>query len=70
MYLILPEEKKKITIRRFLDWDKHENTFYNNIYLENCKRVIKMVLIHTENSEKDIKIKKFDLVEYTYLCSY
>lgn len=70
MSLTLPEENKEILIRRFLDWDKNENTFYNNIYLENCKRVIKMILIPRENSEEDIKIKKFDLGKYTYLCSY
>lgn len=70
MSVLLPEEKKEITIRRFIDWDKCTNIFYNNIYLENCKFVIKMNLIPKENLEEDIKIKKFDLGKYTYLCSY
>jgi len=69
MSLIPPEEKEEIKIKYFLDWDNCVNTFYNNIYLENCKVVIKMPLIPRSDSE-DIKIKKFDLGKYTYLCSY
>ena len=57
-------------INRFIDWDKCKNIFYDNIYLENQKIVIKMPLIHTEESEDDIKIKKFDLEKYTFLINY
>ncbi|MFX1280578.1 MAG: hypothetical protein ACFFA3_14470 [Promethearchaeota archaeon] len=70
MALIPPEEKKEMGIQKFIDWDPCRNTFYNNIYLENCKFVIKMPLIPREDSGEDIKIKKFDLGKYTYLCSY
>jgi len=58
-------------ISMYLDWDKYSKKFYNNIYLEEFKLVIKMPLIHMEdNKEEDIKIKKFDLSKYTYLLSY
>jgi len=57
-------------INKFIDWDKCKNIFYDNIYLENQKIVIKMPLIHTEESEDDIKIKKFDLEKYTFLINY
>ena len=70
MSLIPPEEKKEMVIQKFIDWDKCKNMFYNNIYLENCKIVIKMPLIPRDGKEDDIKIKKFDLGKYTYLCSY
>ena len=70
MSLIPPEEKKELSIKHFLDWDACRNTFYNNIYLENCKIVIKIPLIPRNGSEEEIKIKKFDLGKYTYLCSY
>lgn len=70
MSLILPVEKEEILIQKFIDWDKCKNMFYNNIYLENCKIVIKMPLIPRDGSEDDMKIKKFDLGRYTYLCSY
>ena len=70
MSVIPTAENKEISIQRFIDWDKFENIFYNNVYIENYKIVIKMNLIDRDNSEKDIKIKKFDLEKYTYLCSY
>ncbi len=62
----IKKEEKDITM--FIDWDKYKNRFYNNLYLEDFKFVIKMPLI--ENEDLDIKIKKFDLTEYTYLISY
>jgi hypothetical protein len=68
---IVPAVENKVTeLRKFIDWDKFKNKFYNNIYLENYKIVIKMPLIPRKDSEEDIKIKKFDLEKYTYLCSY
>lgn len=70
MSLIPPEESKDIITRMFIDWDNCRNIFYNNIYLENCKIVIKIPLIPRNGSEEEIKIRKFDLGKYTYLCSY
>ncbi|MFX1525005.1 MAG: hypothetical protein ACFFCC_15970 [Promethearchaeota archaeon] len=62
--------KNDIKIQKFIDWDKCKNIFYNNIYLERQKIVIKMPLIPTEDVEDDMKIKKFDLSKYTFLISY
>ena len=63
-------KNEDIEIQKFIDWDKFRNVFYNNIYLENYKLVIKMPLIPKKGSEEQIKIKKFDLEKYTYLCDY
>ena len=38
-------KKKEQSIQKFIDWDKFENIFYNNFYLENYKIVIKMPLV-------------------------
>jgi hypothetical protein len=70
MSLVPTVKKNEISIQKFIDWDKCRNMFYNNIYLENWKIVIKMPLIPDKDSEGDIKIKKFDLEKYTYLCGY
>ncbi|MBA7516492.1 hypothetical protein ES705_08540 [subsurface metagenome] len=70
MAVIPAVEEDHITIQKFIDWDKCRNTFYNNMYLDNWKIVIKMPLIPDEDSEGDIKIRKFSLEKYTYLCSY
>jgi hypothetical protein len=67
---VLPSLKKK-RITFFIDWNKFKNCFYNNLYLEDYKIVVKMPLIPQDESEKDIvKIKRFDLTRYTYLVSY
>ncbi|MHA2399271.1 MAG: hypothetical protein ACXADU_10345 [Promethearchaeota archaeon] len=63
-------ENNVVELRKFIDWDKFKNVFYNNFYLENYKIVIKMPLIPKKDKKSDIKIKKFDLEKYTYLCSY
>ncbi|MBY8985551.1 MAG: hypothetical protein KGD65_10805 [Candidatus Lokiarchaeota archaeon] len=70
MSVISEVSKNQISIQKFIDWDKCRNIFYNNIYLESQKIVIKMPLIPPEDSEEDIKIKKFDLSKYTFLISY
>ena len=63
-------EKKEITISMFLDWDKYKNCFYNNLYLEDYKVVIKIPLIKDKPKKNDLKIKKFNLAKYTYLVSH
>jgi hypothetical protein len=70
MSVISKVRKNQKLIQKFIDWDKCKNIFYNNIYLENQKIVIKMRLIPTEDSEDEIKIKKFDLEKYTFLINY
>lgn len=68
---VVPTVKKdEMAFQKFIDWDKFHNVFYNNIYLEKYKVVIKMPLIPHEDSEEDFKIKEFDLEKYTYLISY
>ena len=64
-------KNENISVSMFLDWCKYKNIFYNNLYLEDYDWVIKMPLIpHGSGNQKDIKLKKFDLTQYTYLISY
>ena len=70
MSVLSEVSKNQTLIQKFIDWDKCKNIFYNNIYLENQKIVVKMPLVPTEDSEDDIKIKKFDLAKYTFLTNY
>ena len=55
----------------FVDFDKKKKTFYNNLYLEEEKLVIKMPLINSEKLDekvkREVKVEKFDLTKYTYL---
>ena len=68
---VVPQvEKDELTISMFIDWDKYKNCFYNNLYLEDYKIVIKIPLIKDKPKWNDLKIKKFNLAKYTYLISY
>ena len=69
---VVPSLKSEsISISMFLDWCKYKNIFYNNLYLEDYDWVIKMPLIHQgSETQKEFKLKKFNLTKYTYLLSY
>ena len=70
MSLFPTVKDNQISIQKFIDWDKFENIFYNNLYLENYKIVIKIPLIPKRESKNEIKIKRFNLGKYTFLISY
>ena len=70
MSLFPTVKDNQISIQKFIDWDKFENLFYNNLYLENYKIVIKIPLIPKRELKNEIKIKKFNLEKYTFLISY
>ncbi|MCK4286684.1 MAG: hypothetical protein KAX18_10805 [Candidatus Lokiarchaeota archaeon] len=70
MSVISEVSKNQTFQKKFIDWDPNRNVFYDNIYLEDQKIVIKMPLIHTNDSEDYIKIKKFNLEKYTFLINY
>ena len=53
-------------VRKFIDFDKIKSIFYNNLYLDDYKIVVKMRL----TKEEDIKIENFDLTKYIYLLAY
>ena len=70
MSLLPTVENNQISIQKFIDWDKFENVFYNNLYLENYKIVVKIPFVPRKEPKNEIKIKKFDLENYTFLISY
>lgn len=70
MSLIPTIKNNQISIQKFIDWDKFENVFYNNFYLDKYKIVIKMPLFPKKEKNNEIKIKKFNLEKYTFLISY
>jgi len=70
MSLVRTVNNNDVTVQKFIDWDKFENLFYNNFYLENFKIVVKVPLFPKQVSKEDFKIKKFNLEKYTFLISY
>ncbi len=59
----------------FLDFDKDENIFYSNLYLEDYKFVVKTPIvkgnIKSETPDvNNIKLEEFDLTKYVYLLAH
>ena len=67
MSLIPPLENETLAVSKFIDFDKNENIFYDNVYLDEYRLVVKIPLL---KKEKDIKIKEFTLGGYVFLFSY
>lgn len=42
---------KQLEMNMFIDWDKYNNCFYNNLYLKDYKIVVKITLIPGEKSK-------------------
>ena len=70
MALIPTVENDELAISKFLDFDKNKSIFYDNIYLDEYKIVVKVPLTDKQKAERDMKINKFDLTKYTFLLSY
>ena len=72
MGILIPSVKsEESNARKFIDYDKYKKIFYDNIYLDEFKIVVKMPLLCTDICQKEeIKIKKFNLEKYTFLLSY
>ena len=66
-----PFRKRKKKLKKFIDFDKYIEIFYDNLYIDEYKIVVKIPLIKRNNPfDKKIKISNFDLERYTYLLSY
>lgn len=73
--------KEMVKLAKFIDFDNRKKVFYDNIYLEDYKLVVKyplargeskevMVKLEKQESKDQIKVEKFDLTKYTYLLSH
>ncbi|MFX0180368.1 MAG: hypothetical protein ACFE78_09255 [Candidatus Hodarchaeota archaeon] len=69
IYSIIPKQEK-LSLNKFLDYDKSADQFYDNIYLKGQNLVIKIPLNVNKEKDMDIIIESFDLTKYTYLLSY
>ena len=70
MSLVSRIKKEMLQISKFIDFDKEEKVFYNNLYLRDIKMVVKMPFNAKKHYQNKIRIEKFDLTKYCYLCDY
>jgi hypothetical protein len=61
-------------LKKFINFDKSMNMFYDNIWLDEQKIVIKMPLTKKDDPDNflswDIRIEEFSLVNNIYLLAY
>ena len=73
MKILIPTVRNEdFETRKFIDYDKGRKIFYDNLYLDEFKIVVKIPLFSKSepSNKEDIKVKKFNLERYTYLLSY
>jgi len=59
-------------VNKFIDFNKNERIFYNNLYLDEYKIVIKipLSLAYKKGIINEIKIEEFNLADSIYFFSY
>lgn len=56
---------------QFIDFDKSEKIYYNNLYLDDYKIVIKVPIGDFDyKKSSDVKVEKFDLTNKAFILSY
>jgi len=69
------KHKKGGQMGMFLDYDKCENVFYSNLYLDDYKLVVKTPIVRSGIKPEtpdvnNIKLEEFSLVDYVYLLAH
>lgn len=73
--MLLEKVKKEgFRISKFIDYDRDKCVFYDNIYINDEKFVIKQPIVCKRSLRnkiyKGVRIEKFNLAKYTFLTSY
>jgi len=56
--------------KKFIDFDKYDKIFYDNLWLDDHKIAIKIPLLDNPFLKSNLKIEKFDLSKYNYILAY
>ncbi|TFF90265.1 MAG: hypothetical protein EU548_03890 [Promethearchaeota archaeon] len=62
-----------VLIGQFLDFDKGNSLYYNNLYLEDMKLVLKVPISNELGYSKErdtLKVEKFDLCNRAYILGF
>ena len=57
-------------MKKFIDFDKYNKIFYDNLWLDDQNFAIKIPLVENNISKGNLKFDKFDLSKYNYLVAY
>jgi len=65
-----PHDSQEHRIKGFLSFDKCNNQIYDNLFLDDCKIVVKVSIPQNPNLNDAIKIIEFSLSNSIFLISY
>lgn len=68
IYEIEDQGRSEDDLSKYLDYNKNDDQYYNNLYLDEYKLVVKIPLLETEKSD-EFKIERFSLVNKIYITS-
>ncbi|MBY9005307.1 MAG: hypothetical protein KGD63_00955 [Candidatus Lokiarchaeota archaeon] len=69
--VMIPNCNKSVPyLSKFIDFDKKQNLFYDNLYIKDYDYVIKIPFPLIRTFKEKIKFEKFNLAKYTYLLDY
>ena len=57
-------------LKKFINFDKDMNIFYDNIWLDDQKVVIKIPLLEKNDLNTNVKVEKFNLANKVFLLAY
>lgn len=67
-------KKEEVKVSKFIDYDREKCLFYDNVYLDDEKLVIKQPIVCKRSMRaeiyKGVRLEKFNLAKYTFLTSY
>lgn len=64
------KKKKEQSISGYIDFDKRDFHYYDNLFLEEFNVVVKMPLLEPEKTEEIAIIDRFNLSNRIFLLSY
>lgn len=57
-------------MKKFINFDKNMNIFYDNIWLDDQKVVIKIPLMEKRDLNNNIEVEEFNLANKVFLLAY
>lgn len=59
-----------VLLKKFINFDKNRKIFYDNIWINEEKIVIKMPLLEDQDLKDNLKIEEFNLANKVFVLAY
>lgn len=59
-----------VVLKKFINFDKNRNIFYDNLWINEEKIVVKMPLLEDHDLKYNLKIEEFNLANNVFILAY